>query len=130
MHAGLPHHVVHERDVVDHRAQLRDGFRQQLPALTEGPEVPHRTEPRPQTVLKRLDLLAEIARLPVTLHKLRLEVEQIDMTGRPGHEELHHPLGPGSDMRDDSSGLAGKQMRQRQAGERLEEGTAGEHDGR
>ena len=61
-----------------------------------GPEIPDRLEPRAQPVLKRLDVLAEVRGLAVPPDQLGLEIEQVDVAGRPGHEELHHPPGLGS----------------------------------
>ena len=40
-------------------------------------------------------MLAEIRRLAVPLDQLGLEVEEVDVAGGPGHEELDHPPGPG-----------------------------------
>src|SRR5262249_23967655 len=38
-------------------------------------------------------MLAEIGLLPVALDEFRLVIEEIDVAGGPGHEELHDALG-------------------------------------
>ena len=88
------HHVVDERDPVDHAPQRRHHVGQLLAARPVPTERPDRREPGPEAVLERLHRLAEVARLAVPFHQLRLVVEKIDVAGRPRHEQLHDSFGP------------------------------------
>ncbi len=99
MHAGLADHVVDEGHFVDHLAQRCDYFAQQFAALAVRLKIPNGLHPRAQAVLKRFDRLAKIGRLAMVLEQSGLEVEQIDVAGRSGHEQLHHALGLGRKMR-------------------------------
>ena len=92
MHAGLADQIVNERHLIHDRAEVRHRLAEHLAALAVRLEVPHRLEPRTEPVLKRLHLLAKIARLAVPLDEFRLEVEQVEMARRARHEELHHAL--------------------------------------
>jgi hypothetical protein len=94
MHARRADHVVDERHPVDHVAERRHRLGEQLPAAAVGLEIPDRLEPGAEAVLKRLHVLAEVARLAVLPHELGLVVEEIDVAGRAGTEQLHHPLDP------------------------------------
>ena len=53
--AGLAHHVVDEGDVIDHVPERGHHLRQLLATLAVGLEVPHRLEPRPESVLEGHD---------------------------------------------------------------------------
>jgi hypothetical protein len=60
MHARFADHVVHEGHVIRTSTERRHGLAEHLAALAVGFEFPHRLLPRPETVLKRLHLLAEV----------------------------------------------------------------------
>jgi hypothetical protein len=107
VHPGFSDHVVNERDVVHAGAERRDDLAELLAALAVGLEVPHRPEPGAEAVLKRLHLLAEIGGLAVAFDQLRFEIKQIDVTRRPGHEQLHDAFGLGWVM-EHARGRAGK----------------------
>src|SRR5262249_22669504 len=92
MHTGLADHVMNESEFIDDAAERRDRFAELLAALAVRLEFPERSEPGPEPILERLDVLAELGRLAVPLNKFRLKVEQIDMTGAAGHEQLHDAL--------------------------------------
>ena len=79
MYAGLADHVVNECHLIDDIAERRDHLAQLLAALAVRLELPDRLEPRPEAVLERLDVLAEVRGLAVLLHQFRLEVEEIDV---------------------------------------------------
>jgi len=96
--AGFADHVMNEGHVVHDRAERCDGVAQHLAALPVGLEVPHWLEPRTETILKGFDMLAEVTRLPVALHQLRLVIKQVEVAGSTGHEELHDALGLGGMM--------------------------------
>src|SRR5438270_338348 len=85
-----------------------------LTKLAARPEVPHRPQPGAEAVLERLDMLAEGGLLAVVLDEGRLIVEQVDVAGGAGHEELHHALGPRSEVRR----WAGLRLARQQRGER------------
>src|SRR5262249_23349077 len=95
MYARLADHVMDERDLIDDITERGYHLAQLLPGLAVGFELPDGLEPRTQAILERFDMFAELGRLPVLLHKFRLEVEQINVAGPAGHEELHDPLRPG-----------------------------------
>ena len=125
MHARAAGDIVDERDVVDMRAELRDGFAEHLAALAVRLELPRGLHPRPEPVLEGLDLLAEIAGLSVVLDELGLEVEEIEVAGRARHEELHDALrlrrelqrrGSGSRV-EEAEGIARKHRGERDAAE-------------
>ena len=99
VHAGLAHQIVHERHLIDHLPEVGHHIAEWLARLTVRPERPHRFHPRTQPILEGLDRFAEITRLSVTFHQLGLVVEQVEMTRRPRHEQLDHPLCPRPMMR-------------------------------
>ncbi len=90
--ARLADDVMDERDLVDDRAERRDGSLSILPALAVRLEIEDRPQPRPEPVLERLDGLAEVGRLAVPLDQFGLVVEQVDVAGGPGHEQVNDPL--------------------------------------
>jgi hypothetical protein len=90
--ARLADEIVDEGEFVRDRAEVRDGVAQHLAGLAVGLEVPHRLLPRTEAVLKRFDVLAEVAGLAVALHQLRLEVEEVEVAGGAGHEEVDDAL--------------------------------------
>ena len=92
MHAGLADHVVHKGHVIDTSTERRDDLAKPLAALAVGLELPHRFLPRAKAILKSLHLLAEIRLLAVVLDQRGLVIEEVNVAGRPAHEELHHPL--------------------------------------
>ena len=95
MHPGLARHIMDEGHAVGHPSQGRDRLSQHLAGVTIGLEWPDGGQPGAQTILKSLHFLAEVGGLAVPLHQFRFEIEQVDMTGRPRHEELHHSFGLG-----------------------------------
>jgi hypothetical protein len=56
------------------------------------PEGKRRLHPRPESILERLDVFAEVGWLAVVLLQGRLVVEQIEVAGRSGHEQLNDAL--------------------------------------
>jgi hypothetical protein len=92
MHTGFADDVVYERDVINDVAQRPNRFAKHLPDLAMLLELEHGLQPRAEAILKSLDVLAEIRRLAMLFDELRLEVEQINVAGRPGHEELDDAL--------------------------------------
>ncbi len=126
VNSGLAHDVVDEREFVRDRAEVRDGIAQHFAGLAIRPELPHRFLPRTEAVLKRFDGLAEVAGLAVPLHQLGLEVEEVEMAGGPGHEELNDALRPRGELRSAECGMrngggdfAGNRLfRSKQASER------------
>jgi len=72
VHAGFADHVVHERQIVDDRPEGRDDVAQQFPRLAVRMEIAERAQTRPESVLKRLDGLAEIAGPAVALGSARV----------------------------------------------------------
>ncbi len=92
MDSGGADHVVDEGHPVDDLAKRCDDVGEQLAAFTVGLEGPDRREPRPEAILKGLDGLAKIARLARVFDQFGLVVEEVDVAGRAGHEQLHHPL--------------------------------------
>ena len=92
VHPGGAHHVVDERHLVGDVAERHHGGGKQFAALAIGLEIPDRLQPRAEAVLKCLHRLAKIARLPVVLDEVWLVVPEVDVAGRPRHEELHHPF--------------------------------------
>ena len=91
--SGLAHHRMDEGQFIGAAAQCSDGVAEHLAAFAVGPEREGRSHPGPQPVLKRLDRLAEVRLLPVVLFEGRLVVEEVDVAGRTGHEQLDHSLG-------------------------------------
>ena len=89
MHAGFADHVVNEGEIVDDAAERGHDLAEHLSGLAVGLEIPERAQPRSEAVLKRFHRLAEIARLPVSFDQLGFVVEEIEVAGGAGHEELH-----------------------------------------
>src|SRR5260370_22944750 len=75
VYARFADKVVDEGKVIDHRAERRNHFAEHFAALAIGLKIPDRLEPRPESVLKRLDVPAKIALLPVAFHQLRFLIE-------------------------------------------------------
>ena len=75
-----------------HGPERRDDVAEHLAARAVGRKSQTGRSHGPEAVLERLDVLAEVRRLAVPLDQLGLEVEQVDVAGGPGHEELDHPL--------------------------------------
>jgi hypothetical protein len=98
--ARLADHVVNERHVVDTLAQRRDRLADHLAGLAVGTEFERRLHPRPEPILKRLDMLAKVRRLAMMLFESRLMIEQIDMTCGTTHEQLHDARRLGGMMED------------------------------
>ena len=94
VHPGLAGHIVDESQLVHDLAEGRDDLAEEFAAAAVRPEIPEGTEPRPETILERLDRLAKVAGLAVSLHQLGLVVEEVEVAGRPRHKELHDALRP------------------------------------
>jgi len=86
---------MYECHLIDDITEWRNDLTELLATFAVGLEVPHGPEPRPEAVLKRFDMLAKLSGLAVLLDKFGLEIEQIDVTRGPRHEELNDPLGLG-----------------------------------
>jgi hypothetical protein len=91
---ALGHHVVDEREVVDDLPERGDAVVDVLPGLPVPLPLPRRRERLARGRLEQLDLLARVPRLAVIADEPGLVVERVALAGRPGHEQLDHPLGP------------------------------------
>jgi len=95
VHAGLADRVVNESEFIDDGAEWCDRFAELLSGLAVLFEFPEGAKPGAEAVLERFDAFAEVRRLAVALDEFRLEVEEIDVAGAAGHEELDNAFGPG-----------------------------------
>ena len=86
MNTGLADQIVDERNVVHDGAEVAHDVTDQLAATAIRLELPDRFHPWAQPILECLDVLAEVALLPVALHQFGLEVEQVDVARRPRHK--------------------------------------------
>ena len=100
MHARFADHIVNESDFIDDLAQISHRFTEEFARLTVWLKLPDRLHPRSEAVLKCFDVLAKITLLPVPFHQLGLEIKQVDMAGRAGHEHLNHALCTRLEVRD------------------------------
>jgi hypothetical protein len=94
---GIGRHASDDRQVIDHLGEMRQEFGE----FGAAPAVPGELEFRPQQFALGID-----ERRPVTLQQFwrrqgavkfrerRLVVEHLQVTRRPGHEEVDHPFGP------------------------------------
>jgi hypothetical protein len=132
MDTGFADHVMDEGEVVDDWAEGGDWFAEHFAGLAVGFEVPDRAEPWAETVLEGFDWFAEVARLAVASDEFGFEVEQVEVAGGPGHEELDDAFGARGVLREGEGWgvFAGEERCQGDAREGLEEGAAGEVHGR
>jgi len=73
---------MNERDVIDDRANSATTEPSIFPLCPCGAKS-RSFHPRSESILKRLDVLAEVARLPVPLHQLRLKSNKSMWLARP-----------------------------------------------
>ena len=99
MHARLSHQVVNKRHVVHDLAEFGHRLSQHLAGLAIRLKLPDRFHPRPQPILKRLYVLAEVAFLSIALDQLRLVVEQVEVAGRTAHKHLYNTFCPRLEVR-------------------------------
>jgi hypothetical protein len=95
MNARFAHHIVDEGHTIHDRTERGNDLAERLAALAARPKIPDRLEPGTEAVLEGLDVLSEGGGLAVLLDQLRFEVEQVDVAGSAGHEELNDPFGFG-----------------------------------
>src|ERR1051325_10227613 len=105
VHAGLADEVVNERDLVHDGTQRSHDLAEHLAASAMSAERPDGFLPRTESVLKRLDVFAEITGLSIALDQLWFEVEQVNVAGRARHEEVHDALRLGSEVRNGECGM-------------------------
>ena len=85
---------MNEGHFVGHATKGPDRVAEHFAALAIRPEGERRLHPGPQAVLECFDRFAEVRGCAVVFFESRFVVEEVDMAGCPGHEELDHPLGP------------------------------------
>ena len=95
MNAGFADDIVNECYVIHALAKFRHDGGQRLTALAVLRPFPGRFECIAWGTLEQLDRFARIPLLTMAFEKLRLVVEQVQMTRCTAHEQLNHSLGPG-----------------------------------
>ena len=95
MNACFANQVMHKSDLIHHGPQIGHHFAQRLAALSVRPKFPGGRHPGAQPILEGFDVFTEISRFALMFDQCRFVIEQIDMTGCSGHEQLNHPLGLG-----------------------------------
>jgi len=98
VHAGFAHEVVDEGHVIDAGAEIGDHLGERFARLAVGGEFPDRLHPGAEAILERLDRFAEVGGLAMPAFEFGFVIEEIDMAGGPGHEELDDPFGAGGAM--------------------------------
>ena len=93
VNTGFAYHVVDESDVIHNRSKWGHNFAERFPTLAVGAEFPDRTQPRPQAILEGFHVFAEVRGLTMPFDQFWLVIEEIEVAGASGHEQLHDPFG-------------------------------------
>ena len=92
MHAGPADQIMNKGHLIHDFAQRRDDLAQMFSALAIGLKSKRRLHPRSEPILKSLNVFAKVGLLAVMFFQSRFVIEQIEVTRRAGHKELHNSL--------------------------------------
>ncbi len=91
--SGLAHHRVDEGNVVDDPTECSDRVTEHFAAVAVRSEREGGLHPGSQPVLKGFDMFAKVRRLSVVFFESGFVVEEVDVAGGSGHEQLDDSLG-------------------------------------